>query len=362
MQSSDTAGIDLSYRPSSYFWLLGLEKHLLARIKGAERKASLQRLIDAGRLNDIPDCLAQFALSGDERQMLGRIHPAFMGGEYLPNLLTNEVMVARVTIASTTQDVTCIYARRGKNRIHYRVVDEYGGNTLSGRTTRTSPRPLKLGDLVSFFLGAWSIFDMLEMNFSDSGYDLDELQGFIVSADSVFYPGFDALYRRRVREWAAAKTGVGGMKQVPDDHWIYAEGASISFIAPAPGPGSLISRPLQAAPDVAKEGCKLRPNATATRLLEALHEAHRGDEAMSGDDVPGLVELEDGKDVEWVASTYAHGQLINLFVCRAAGEPETVLATEYGDRGVVQSVDGPWASVEAAKAACGRAPKGWSDL
>ena len=107
---------------------------------------------------------------------------------------------------------------------------------------------------------------------------------------------------------------------------------------------------------------KLRPNATATRLLEALHEARRGTEAMSGDEVPGLIELEDGEEVEWVASTYAHEQLINLFVCRAEGEPETVLATEHGDRGVVQSVDGPWGSVRAAKASYGPVPEGWSDL
>ena len=362
MQSSDTAGIDLDFRPSSYFWPLGLEKHLLARIKGAERKAALQRLIDAGRLDDIPEYLAQSALSSDERQMLGRIHPAFMGGEYLPNLMANEVMVARVTIASTTQDVTCVYARRGKNRVHYRVVDEYGGDTLSGRTTRTSTRPLKLGDLTSFFLVAWPIFDVLEMNFGDSGYDLDELQGFIVGAESVFYPGFEALYRRRVREWAATKSRVVGMNQVPDDHWIYDEGASITFIAPTPGPGSLISRPRKAAPGVAKGVGKLRPNATATRLLEALCEAMRGNEAMSGDDVPDVIELEDGEEVEWVASTYAHEQLINLFVCRAAGEPETLLATEHGDRGVLQSVDGPWGSVEAAKASYGPVPEGWSDL
>ena len=208
MQSSDTAGIDLNYRPSSYFWPLSLETHLLARIKGAERKAALQRMIDTGRLEDIPAYLAQSALSGEERQALGRIHPAFMGGEYLPDLIENEVMVARVTIASTTQDVTCIYARRGKNRIYYRVVDEYGGGSFRGRSTRTSTRPLTLGDLVSFFNGAWSIFNVLEANFGHTGYDLEEMQDFIVGAESEYYGGFEALYRRRVREWAATVRGV----------------------------------------------------------------------------------------------------------------------------------------------------------
>ena len=121
----EVPGIDLAFRPRSYFWPLGLETHLLTRIKGAERKAALKRLIDAGRHDEISDLLAQSALSDVERQALGRMHPAFMGGEYLPDMLEAEVEIARITIASTTQDVTSVYARRGKNRIGYRVVDEY---------------------------------------------------------------------------------------------------------------------------------------------------------------------------------------------------------------------------------------------
>ena len=42
-----------------------------------------------------------------------------MGGEYLPALSQKEVMIASITIASTTQDVTSVYARRGKKRICY---------------------------------------------------------------------------------------------------------------------------------------------------------------------------------------------------------------------------------------------------
>ena len=35
-----------------------------------------------------------------------------MGGEYLPDCDLNEVEIARITMASTTQDVTCVYAKR----------------------------------------------------------------------------------------------------------------------------------------------------------------------------------------------------------------------------------------------------------
>lgn len=204
MGTTELGDIDLGFRPKSYFWPMGLETHLLSRIKGAERKDALKRLIDSDRVEDIPDYLAQSALSHDERAALGRLHPAFMGGEYLPDLLANEVMVARITIASTTQDVVCVYARRTKHRIHYRVVDEYQGDTLSEPNERTSTKPLTLAQMESFLTGAWLIFEVLEANFSEDGYDLDGMQGF-VKFDSEFYPQFGQLYRRRISAWAASR-------------------------------------------------------------------------------------------------------------------------------------------------------------
>jgi len=63
----ELSGVDLGFRPRSYFWPIGLEAHLLARVKGAERKAALKQLIDAGRLNEIPDFLAHSALSEADR-------------------------------------------------------------------------------------------------------------------------------------------------------------------------------------------------------------------------------------------------------------------------------------------------------
>ena len=146
MATTNAVAIDLHHRPSSYFWPHGLEKHLLARVKGAERKAALKALIDAGRIDDVPEFLAKSSLSEAERQAIGRIHPAFMGGEYLPNLDDTEIEIARISIRSTTGDVTSVYARRGKGCIHYRVVDEYGGDTLTGATERTSDKPLSLGE------------------------------------------------------------------------------------------------------------------------------------------------------------------------------------------------------------------------
>jgi hypothetical protein len=73
-----TSNIDLNFRPSSYFWPLGLASHLLATVKSAERRAMLQRLIDSDRLDFLTDCLTKSDLSRKERTTLGRTHPMFM--------------------------------------------------------------------------------------------------------------------------------------------------------------------------------------------------------------------------------------------------------------------------------------------
>ncbi|MEQ1801791.1 MAG: hypothetical protein ABL989_07715 [Gammaproteobacteria bacterium] len=195
MNDEDNA-IDLDFRPRSYFWPLGLEKHLLSRVKGAQRKQALKALLDAGRLDDVPDFLAKAALSGEERRAIGRIHPMLMGGEYLPDTNEQEVEIARISIHSVTSDVTSVYARRGPEGIAYRVVDEYEGGTLTNASERSSKVPLSLVELANFFVGAWPLMDVLERNYEG---DLDSMLGFFW-ADSAFYPQFDALLRQRAVE------------------------------------------------------------------------------------------------------------------------------------------------------------------
>ncbi len=196
-----TEGIDLEYRPNSYFWASEKGIGLLSDIKGAERRRLYARALEEGNERAIPVELSQAVLNEEDRQDLGRIHPAFMGGEYLPTRSRQEVEIARITIASTTQDVTCVYARQVGNRIHYRVVDEYDGSTLDGEGGRTSVKPLKLKELVDFFLKTWNLIACLDVNFEGDGYPRDRVHGFIVDASSSFYSEFGELVRARVDEW-----------------------------------------------------------------------------------------------------------------------------------------------------------------
>ncbi len=202
-----TRSIDLDYRPRTYFWPLGLKPHPLSSIKGANRRERIARVLAEDPDAAIPEALLQSALEEPLRQFIGRLHPSEMGGEYLPDLLPDEVEIARITIASTTQDVTCVYARQAGDGIALRVGDEYEGDTLSSRRGRKYPGPLSLGELTNFFLRRWNLLDVLQMNFEDEGYPSEDVFGFFW-ASSDFYPELDDLVRYRVRKWLRKRLGL----------------------------------------------------------------------------------------------------------------------------------------------------------
>ena len=76
--------------------------------------------------------------------------------------------------------------------------DEYGGDTLSEKRTRSSKRPLSLGELIDFFLEAWPLQEVLEMN----ELDRDGAQDFTRPSSEV-YPQFEAGIRARIDGWYA---------------------------------------------------------------------------------------------------------------------------------------------------------------
>jgi hypothetical protein len=194
--SVDKPGIDLGYRPQSYFWPIGHDTHVIAAIKGERRRQAIRKAYDADRVTPLDALYASPTLSEADRRALGRLHPSFMGGEYLPDRRETEVEIARINIDSTTSDVTSVYAKASKDRILYRVVDEYNGDTLSEKRTRSSKRPLTLGELIEFFLAAWPLQEVLEMN----ELDREGAQAFS-RPSSEFYPQFAAAIRARIDGW-----------------------------------------------------------------------------------------------------------------------------------------------------------------
>lgn len=202
--TSSSNVIDLNFKPKGFFWPLALQTHVVSSIKGAERKKYVKAMFSQGRESEIPGHIIQATLEPAMRQATGALHPWFMGGEYLPSRQVTEVEIARITIASTTRDVTCVYARRGKARTYYRAVDEYEGETLGDKNKCCSKLPLTLGKLADFFLDAWDLLGVLEGNFGDEGYPPDEVRAFF-EASSEFYPDFGRLIEQRVEAWLQQK-------------------------------------------------------------------------------------------------------------------------------------------------------------
>jgi hypothetical protein len=198
------AGIDYEFRPES-FWTAASDPlaAILRNVKGRSRREMIRDYYAAGKLDQLSDELLRDSLSDEARVSLGKIHPTFMGGEYLPNYSRQEVEVARIALASTTSDVISLRARPSGSRIKYRVVDEY--QTEFQLPQQTSRRPFSLRQLIRFLDavehpeadGGWKRFGFIlsynECNL-DCGTDLETLQDF-TSVSSDFYPELGSHYR-----------------------------------------------------------------------------------------------------------------------------------------------------------------------
>lgn len=184
----------MAYRPRDYFGRYDMEAELMTRVKGTLRRKLLRKALESGKLDQVPPAARESALDEVNRQMIGRIHPLYMGGEYLQKMKREEVEIARISIQSTTGDVVCLYARPVGHRIAYRLADEYEGSSLDGPSARTSMRPLTMGAMMKFFLASWNLFTCLDCNYDN---DLRGKLNFF-SAESEYYPYFEHVLREQV--------------------------------------------------------------------------------------------------------------------------------------------------------------------
>jgi len=140
--------IDYQQRPASYWDKQDVLTSLLRNVKGTQRRQMITDYWSQGRLPELDAELLKDTLTAESREQLGRIHPAFMGGEYLPEYTANEVEIARIELQSTTADVISVRAVRDPRGIRYRIVDEY--ETAFVLPFESSRQPLTLKRLIRF--------------------------------------------------------------------------------------------------------------------------------------------------------------------------------------------------------------------
>jgi hypothetical protein len=76
-------GIDYDFRPDSYWNVADPLNAILVNVQGTVRREVIAGLWEAGRIDEIADRHLRDVLDPQERERLGKIHPSFMGGEYL---------------------------------------------------------------------------------------------------------------------------------------------------------------------------------------------------------------------------------------------------------------------------------------
>jgi hypothetical protein len=205
------AGIDYDYRPES-FWAVASTPFEIAlrNVKGRQRRKLIGDHFPKGELDQLPDDLLKNSLDHETRTVWDRIHPTFMGGEYLPNCHRNEVEIARIELDSTTHDVMSLRARQTGSRIKYSLVDEYQADYQLPQLT--SSKPFSLGELIRVLdltepsevgEAAWYRFGFV-LSFNQSslecGGDLDQLKEF-TRVVSDFYPDLELHYENAIAEW-----------------------------------------------------------------------------------------------------------------------------------------------------------------
>ena len=202
--------IDLRYRPETY-WPEALDQEqLLTRIKGESRRNIARNILAEEGFAGLNAFLAREELAEDERASWGGLHPAFMGGEYLPRLSLGEVEIARISLASVTSDQISIRAIHAGDKIQYAIHDEYQSEyELAFEDSR---QPLTLAELIEFIDGSrhWDeqcpgglLFSHCEYDYSGCG-DIEQAVGF-AWISSAWYPQLSDWYEKKGDEWSARK-------------------------------------------------------------------------------------------------------------------------------------------------------------
>ena len=113
-----------AFRPETYWAETPTEASVLAQVEGTIRRELAQGALEGAELSPAGvEFVLEPRLDEQDRVDWGRLHPAMMGGEYLPDTYRDELEIARIELQSTTGDVYQVRARPEKEGIRYRLVE-----------------------------------------------------------------------------------------------------------------------------------------------------------------------------------------------------------------------------------------------
>jgi len=210
MEGEVIEGINLEFRPDTYFPESRDRAQLLSNIKGQARRELASRQLDEQGFTSLDTFIARPELDDDQREAWGRVHPWMMGGEFLPDFESGEVEIARVSLKSTTFDQISVRARKKGDHAHLSVEDEY--ETEFELPFDKVTEPLSLGQLIEMLNGTdhpddiyggglvfshWNYLD-------DEHYHPAECVDF-ATVESAFYPELESYYLQYGKVWVTKK-------------------------------------------------------------------------------------------------------------------------------------------------------------
>lgn len=197
-------------RPQSYWEHTDPLAQILANVSGKARREMIRDFWNAGAIDQLEDSLLKDDLDSAERESLGRIHPFFMGGEYLPLRFPGEVTIVRIDLESTTHDVIELRARPlPGGKIKLRWVDEYENDFSHEGWPDIIDRPFSFGELKAFICSTRPHPDLKKPlplaynlgNCQDGNVVQAESYRYFTSFESEFYPGLSGWVKQVVEEW-----------------------------------------------------------------------------------------------------------------------------------------------------------------
>ena len=203
---------DLSWRPKSY-WSPESYLHAIQHtIAGTARREFIERVAGEEEHPELIAPLLDEHLSPAERTLWGRVHPSFMGGEYLPKRKDGEVEIARLEFASVTADVISIRALPHRYGLSLAIVDEYETDFVF--TPKWQRKTLTLGQIQTLINSAKNpdedstfpeglVFPCID-RLAQEGSDLDFLRRFI-QVRSSHYPELESLFEHKLDIWYRRK-------------------------------------------------------------------------------------------------------------------------------------------------------------
>ena len=205
-------GINYGFRPESYWSSPDPLALILSHVKGSNRRQMIRDYWNAGVLKELDDQLLKDTLTEAERNRIGRIHPSFMGGEYLPEFKVGEEEIVRIQLASTTADVISVRARPVSGGVAWRVVDEYPDAGEYTVAPVVSLGPLTLAELILLLEGASYNGDLdgglvlgwNNNNLDCGGGDASERRDF-TSIESLLYPELSTHCENVFDDWEEEK-------------------------------------------------------------------------------------------------------------------------------------------------------------